>query len=74
MGPSEKGYKYLLLIKDDLSGYLWFVPCFYVDTVSNVVALMIWFADFGVAMLWVSDRGSHFKNQVMDGVREALRS
>jgi hypothetical protein len=74
MGPSDKGYKYLLLIKDDLSGYLWLVPCVSADTVSTVDALMMWFAAFGVAMLWVSDRGSHFKNQVMDGVRKALRS
>jgi transposase InsO family protein len=74
MGPSEKGYKYLHLIKDDLSGYLWLVPCASADTVSTVDALMTRFTAFGVAMLWVSDRGSHFKNQVMEGVRKALRS
>jgi hypothetical protein len=74
MGPSDKGYKYLLLIKDYLSSYLWLIPCFSADTVSTMDAFMMWFAAFGVAMLWVSDRESHFKNQVMDGVRKALRS
>jgi hypothetical protein len=58
MGPSDKGYKYLLLIKEDLSGYLWLVPCVSADTVSTVDALMMWFAAFEVAMLSVSDRGS----------------
>jgi hypothetical protein len=52
MGPSDKGYKYLLLIKYYLSGYLWLVPCVSADTVSTVDALMMWFAAFGVAMLF----------------------
>jgi Integrase core domain len=74
MGPSEKGCKYVLLIKDDLSGYLWLVPCVSADTVTTLDALMTCFAAFGVAMIWVPDRGSNFKDQAMDGVRKALRS
>jgi Integrase core domain/Chromo (CHRromatin Organisation MOdifier) domain len=74
MGPSHTGFKYLLLIKDDLSGYVWFVPSTNADAAAVVDALTSWFASFGVATTCVSDRGSHFKNRVIDGVRHALKS
>jgi hypothetical protein len=54
MGPSKAGYKYLLLIKDDLSGYLWLVPCLAADAATTIDALMKWFSSFGVAQTWVS--------------------
>jgi IS30 family transposase len=50
------------------------VPAEAADAEKNVEALVWWFAAFGVAKTWVSDRGSHFKNRVMDGVRKALRT
>ena len=74
MGSSTAGPKYLLLIKDDLSGYLWLIPCVTADAESTVNALTLWFAAFGVALMWVSDQGSHFKNLVMTKLRKALRS
>jgi Integrase core domain/Integrase zinc binding domain len=61
-------YLYLLLIKDDLSGYLWLVPCRTADATATVDALMRWFAVFGVVLLWISDRGSQFKNRVVQRV------
>jgi hypothetical protein len=74
MAPSQSGLKYLLLIKDDLSGYLWLVPSAAADAAATVDALTLWFSAFGVATTWVSDRGSHFKNLVMDALRKALRT
>jgi RNase H-like domain found in reverse transcriptase/Reverse transcriptase (RNA-dependent DNA polymerase)/Integrase zinc binding domain/Integrase core domain len=74
MGPSQSGVKYLLLIKDDLSGYLWLVPSAAADAAATVDALTLWFSAFGVATTWVSDRGTHFKNLVMDALRKALRT
>jgi Integrase core domain len=63
IGLSRDGkYQYLLPLKDDLSGYLWLVPCCTADAAATVDALMRWFAVFGVVLLWISDRGSHFKN------------
>jgi hypothetical protein len=44
-------YQYLLLLKDDLSGYLWLVPCRTADAEATVDALMRWFAVFGVVLL-----------------------
>jgi Integrase zinc binding domain len=44
-------YQYLLLLKDDLSGYLWLVPCRTANAAATVDALMRWFAVFGVVLL-----------------------
>ena len=49
MGPSESGHKYLLLVKDDLSNYLWLVPAITADAATTVEELTSWFAAFGVA-------------------------
>jgi Integrase core domain/Integrase zinc binding domain len=69
IGLSRDGkHQYLLLLKDDLSGYLWLVPCRTADAADTVDALMRWFAVFGVVLLWISDRGSHFKNEVVQRV------
>jgi hypothetical protein len=39
IGLSRDGrYQYLLLLKDDLSGYLWLVPCRTVDAEATVDA------------------------------------
>jgi hypothetical protein len=41
IGLSRDGkYQFLLLLKDDLSGYLWLVPCRTADAVATVDALM----------------------------------
>jgi Integrase core domain len=75
IGLSTDGkYQYLLLLKDDLSEYLWLVPCRTADTAATVGALMRWFAMFGVVVLWISDRGSHFKNNVVQRVQKELKA
>jgi Integrase zinc binding domain len=50
IGLSRDG-KYLLLLKDDLIGYLWLVPCRTADAAATVDALMRWFAVFGDVLL-----------------------
>jgi transposase InsO family protein len=64
----------LLLLKDDLGGYLWLVPCRTADAAATVDALVRWFAVFGVVLLWISDRGSHFKNEVVQRVLKELKA
>jgi hypothetical protein len=52
IGLSRDGkYQYLLLLKDDLSGYLWLVPCRTANAAATVIALMRWFAVFDVVLL-----------------------
>jgi Integrase zinc binding domain len=56
IGLSRDGkYQALLLLMDDLSGYLWLVPCRTANAAATVNALMRWFAVFGVVLLWISD-------------------
>jgi transposase InsO family protein len=74
MGPSTAEYSYLLILKDDRSGYLWLVPAKAADAETTVESLASWFTTFGVVETWVSDQGSHFKNKLVDGVRCALRT
>jgi hypothetical protein len=64
----------LLLLKDNLSGYLWLVPCRMADAAATVDALMRWFAVFADVLLWISDRGSHFKNEVSRRVQKELKA
>jgi transposase InsO family protein len=64
----------LLLLKDELSGYLWLVPCRTADAAATVDALMRWIAVFGVVLLWISDRGSHFKDEVVQRVQKELKA
>lgn len=42
------------------------------ETTANV--LLRWFAAFGIVTSWVSDRGSHFKNELVKSLKETLRS
>jgi hypothetical protein len=52
IGLSRDGkYQYLLLLKDDLSGYLWLVPWRTVAAAATVDALMRWFTVFAVELL-----------------------
>jgi transposase InsO family protein len=64
----------LLLLKDYLSGYLWLLPCRTADAAATVDALMQWFSVFGIVLLWISDRGSHFKNEVVRRVQGELKA
>jgi hypothetical protein len=68
IGLSRDGKYQFLLLKDDLSEYLWLVPCRTADAAATVDALMRWFAVLGVVLLWIFDRGRYFKNEVVQRV------
>jgi hypothetical protein len=44
------------------------------DAAATVDALMRWFAVFGIVLLWILDRGSHFKNEVVQRVQKELKA
>jgi Integrase core domain/Integrase zinc binding domain len=73
MGKAEAGQSYLSMLKD-FSSYARLVPCKAADAESTIDALLEWFETFGVVPVWVSDRGSHFKNSVVQGVNSALKA
>lgn len=70
---TEPAWKYVLVLKDDFSGFVELVPSTGADSSTTVTALLDWFKRFGIVQQWVSDQGSHFMNEVMAALRERLR-
>jgi len=73
MGPSGSGVKYVLVLKDDLSGYVWLKPCISCDGENVRKSIMDWISTFTVMDYWISDQGSHFKNKVAEKLSEDLK-
>jgi len=73
IGKSSDGYTYVLIMKDDLSSYVWLVPCKAADAEHVADCMVNWFATFGTVQHWVSDRGSHFKNSLIHLIRDRIR-
>ena len=65
LGQSFGEMRYVLVLKDDLSSYVWLTTC--ESATSEVAAREIsrWIHTFTPMYIWVSDQGSHFKNRVM---------
>jgi hypothetical protein len=57
-----------------MRGYLWLVPCRMADAAANVDALMCRFAVIGFVLLWISDKGKHFKNEAVRRVQKELKA
>jgi transposase InsO family protein len=74
VGKSSSGPIYILVLRDDTSGYVWLWPCEHAEAASTVDALTTFLAAFGVCTTWVSDQGSHFKNYLVEGLGQALRT
>ena len=45
-GNCENNHNYILIPKDDLSGYVWLIPTIAADAISTAEALKSWFAAF----------------------------
>jgi hypothetical protein len=74
IGQSEQGFTYVLILKDDFSGYIRLVPTIAASAEETAQALLRWFADFRVVSVWVSDRGSHFKNELVQQLQRHTKS
>ena len=74
MGKGDKGNIYTLVLKDDFSSYVWLIPS--KEATAEIVAdsLISWFSSFGVVSNWVSDRGTHFKNELVKILREQVKA
>lgn len=74
MGTSYGSSKYLLVLKDHVSHYCELVVA---DTAESSVvteALLDWHARFGIPSVWVSDNGTHFKNEIIAELSRRLRT
>jgi transposase InsO family protein len=72
IGISDEGFVYLLVIKDDYSGFVMLIPCDSPTSDVVVEALLKWYSMFGIALTHVSDQGSHFKNSVVAELNRRL--
>ena len=68
----ENNFTYVLIIMDDLSSYVWLLPTTAAYAVCTANSLLSWFSSFTVVEQWVSDQGSHSKNEVVKQLRDRL--
>ena len=76
MGKSgaDRPLEYVLMMNDDASSYAWFHPTESADALSATEGLMKWFCAFGVVKNWISDRGTHFKNKLVEALTHTLHT
>jgi transposase InsO family protein len=72
IGASEAGPKYILVIKDDCTKYVMLFARASADAKTTKECLLQWMATFGVCLNWVSDQGSHFKNELIKELQHSL--
>ena len=65
MGPGINNRKYILVLRDDLSSYVWLWPAEKAESEEAAAALTNWIGAFGMVTWVVSDQGSHFKNKLI---------
>lgn len=65
LGGSETGDMYVLVLKDDLSGYCWLEETCSANAEHAASTLARWNRTFTAPSNWVSDQGSHFINETL---------
>ena len=71
MGPGFACMKYILVIRDDQSSYVWLAAVKQADSQTALSGLAIWIRVFTLMSLCVSDQGSHFKKRLMKELADA---
>jgi len=74
LGKSYGDSNYLLVLKDHATHFCELVVCDQADSAAATAAIMDWHSRFGVPPVWVSDNGSHFKNEVVAELSRRLKS
>lgn len=73
MGQAEgKEFKYILLLRDDSSSYVWLWPS---DSASGECAADVssmWISTFGSVDWVVTDQGTHFTNTLLQNIAHSL--
>lgn len=73
MGQSSSRKVYILLIRDDLSGYVWLWPISEANAECAADALCVWLGVFGCMDWLVTDQGSYFKNLLIKSLTEETK-
>ncbi|KAH7467435.1 Transposon Ty3-G Gag-Pol polyprotein [Phytophthora ramorum] len=74
MGESFGDSKYILVLKDHASHFCELVVADTADSTVTVEAFLAWHSRFGLPPVWISDQGSHFKNEVVSELSRRLRT
>lgn len=62
---TDSGFTYVLVLKDLFSRFVELIPSASADAEHVVRALLDWYRRYGPACTWISDRGSHFVNDIV---------
>ena len=62
----RKQFKYLFVIRDDLSSFTELFPCLNPTSAFAAECLFDWICRYGIPLTFVSDRGSHFLNSLIE--------
>ncbi len=71
-GIGDEFYRWLLVIKDDFSNFVDFTEVSTPNATETAAALIKWCGTFGCPEQICSDRGSHFKNSLVQEFTEAM--
>ena len=74
MAQCATGDKYILMIRDDHSGYTWFYPSPTTSAEQASHALIDWCAAFGAPVSFMSDGPTHFRNESIRLLAKGLRT
>lgn len=66
IGESKSNHEYILMLKDDFSGYVFLRACQSADAETAASTLLEYFTTFVPVLQWISDQGPHFANKVME--------
>ena len=64
----------LLVLKDGQSLFCRLIACFGFNAINAENAILDWAADFGLPSVIVSDGGPHFKNKLLEGLAQRMRT
>ena len=73
LGPGSDSLNYVSILKDNFSSYVWLFPTESADADNAAQCICTWIAAFGSPSWFVSDQGSHFKNNLMEQIRDELK-
>ena len=69
---SKTNFKYLFVVRDDLSSFVDFYPCSEPTAAFAADSLLDWISRYGLPSIFVSDRGSHFLNSLIEQLSLSL--
>uniref|UniRef100_H3GV27 Integrase catalytic domain-containing protein n=1 Tax=Phytophthora ramorum TaxID=164328 RepID=H3GV27_PHYRM len=73
MDDSYGTTKYVLVLKDKLTHYCELVACDSPTSAVAATAMIDWYKRFGMLQIWMSDQGTHFKNELMAELSQRLK-